>query len=194
MKRRHLYLFICTFSIMGCVEGLMEYKLSYDGDKIVIVGMLSDKGEGKILIRKSLHPQNPEGNDTLYNATVEMYENGNQYTSLVESGTGNFFLPEGVTLVPGNYYHLVANGGNLPRAETTPQLLYPPVCFDTAYFETRYAKYCFTDPADTTNYYTVMMREFFLGEDITDYEHRMEFINPYGLFTDAKYNEDICYY
>ena len=191
---RNIYIVFVTLGlfISGCVESFVEYQLDYDGDRIVIVGMLAHTGEGKILVRKSLHPQDPQGDDMLYNANVDLYQNGEYYTGLIESQTGEFILPSGVSINPGKAYYLVVNAEGFPEAETIPQILPPSVCFDTVFFETKYAKYCFTDPMDTTNYYAIKMLEYFKGSDVT--EKIQEFINPYDVFTEADYSEQICYF
>jgi len=177
---------VLMFIMMACVDSEFDYELEYAGDRIVILGYINNEGNTHLLIKKSLHPQNPNGDDLIINATVDLYEDNVMLTSLTELDSGRFFLPLGMPLTPGRSYHVYATAPNLPDAWSRPQVLPNIVCFDTVYyapFEIEpykfLSKFCISDPVDVQNYYYTKRKSFLNGVESTGFNAYYDAI-PYS--------------
>jgi Domain of unknown function (DUF4249) len=112
-------------------EKLLENDIPYRGDKIVLQGFISQQEGVMALVQKTLPPSQPDGDATLPDAEVTLFEDGIDIGKLVRSSDGIFRTNPTFIVNPIAKYHLMVTSIGLTPALTPDVTAEPLVKFDS---------------------------------------------------------------
>jgi hypothetical protein len=146
--------------------------LPYAGDKIVLYGFVITNQRIEVTVQKSLPLTCTECNDTIKQATVNLFEDGKLLCELVTENSRNYYTTPDIIPTTGHTYHIEVNAPGLPLARSEEITPVNPQKIDTAYLS--YEKYftvlhySFTKNDAHTNFYDYTIQLYMKNGGIID--------------------------
>jgi hypothetical protein len=163
------FLILLFFS---CEKGL-DIDLPYDGDKLVIWGLLSPDRVVSIQLNKTYPPTGKSlFIDGIANATVTLYENDVLVQQLVHKGSGVYSSPTNFKPKSGKTYAIKATASGFPALSTLPETIPSPFfisrlevgqLFDSPVSSSTKAlpiSITWTDVANQENFYSILPQSY----------------------------------
>lgn len=153
-----------------------EFKIPYDGDKIVLNGVLCPQQEINVQITKSYAPNNNAPEDiSVPNATVMLFENEVYIENLIHSNQGFYNSSSQFKPVENNTYKLFIEAAGLPAAESGNTLVPTRFPFVSLYVRSIQSdlnpqkdavqlEITLADSAATEDYYLIKILGFLKGD------------------------------
>lgn len=167
------------------MEKDIDYQLSYEGDKIVAFGYINQTDGINIKIKKTLPPDNLEGNNEIANAQVLLIENMTNEIILQETDDNVYILPNNTNLDNLSNYSIKITAPNLPEVTSTKQTLFSPVIINDTYVEEipdsnkKILSVKFNNPVIDTGYY--IKYYFYQNDEIVETNDDSVFFEPYSV-------------
>lgn len=194
MKRILYVLF--AISLLGCQREL-GVDLPYEGDRLVIFGLISADSTVAVRIQKTGPPTGRFlfSESIVANAAVRLFENGVLVEQLRHTSTGNYLSPSGFKPKVGKGYSLKVSAPGLPDADTGSEVIPSVVKVDSYVFrdtvtspftqdEARKLTFSFTDDAREANFYAAQI--------IGQYRGNFVALNTFYIGRPLEVSEDLC--
>ncbi|HIP47818.1 MAG TPA: DUF4249 family protein [Lutibacter sp.] len=186
MKLFPIYLML--FFLMACdTEKTIDYAAFYEGDKIVVHGFVNLEKGVRVFVKKTLAPDNINGNDKIVNAKVYLHENGNKILSL-ESENDYFFVTPNSFFVDPNYkYHISVESPTLSNVYSKQQQIPQITSIDSLKlvvkeYEPSFLKLYYNNQSIDNGYY-LKIYEYQEGIIVDSLDYSSSLFDPYNLIT-----------
>jgi len=128
MKILNIILFTMGVIALFSCEKEVEYKIEFEGEKLVVYGFINLQDTVKVHVSKTLPVfKDRTGDLFISNAEVLLFEDNQLLEQLTHSGQGNYISPSGLKPVRDKAYHIEVSAQGLPSvkssAETIPSSL-----------------------------------------------------------------------
>jgi hypothetical protein len=157
----------------------ISYELAYEGNRLVINGVISPQRTVAVSITRSNAPSGEAPPDlSVPDATVLLYENSLMVEQLVHRQQGQYISASGFKPRPGNEYSLQVTAPDLPPAQTAPAIVPNDFTLESFSYRTGLSSYFnpskpateveinLQDSAQTIDYYQVEIAARYNGETI----------------------------
>ncbi len=125
MRFKKVFVIILMLISVSCSK-VVEYELPYDGDKIVVNGILWANELISISVTKSANPTGTIADDLALNdAVVEIYENGNYLETLVLDNNGTYKSKVGFMPIEGSEYSFIVSVQGFETVKSVPVKIPP---------------------------------------------------------------------
>ncbi|MBP6386790.1 MAG: DUF4249 family protein [Pseudarcicella sp.] len=119
---KKLSIVLLLFSVFSCIHNDVEIELSFEGEKMILNGMLSAKQPIALNITHTFKPAGYHPDSSVVaDALVTIYENNKVVDTLRYQSKGNYVSPKDFRFKEGFDYRIEAVSSKYPRA-TTPTL------------------------------------------------------------------------
>ena len=117
---KHFFGFLIIVGFLGSCEKVLPYKLPYEGDKLVINGLIDATKVISVNLSHTVAPTGTHSQDlSVANATVQLWENGQYLQQLSYNQAGNYLSPSGLMPKIGSTYQLKVAATGFPDAESS---------------------------------------------------------------------------
>ncbi len=195
MKR--LYYVILGLLLWNC-QRYLDIELPYEGDRLVILGLLSPDSvittriqqtgppTGRFLFSESIVP----------NATARLFENGVFVEELKHAGNSIYRSPSGFKPSTGKGYFLKVSAPNLPDAETGSEIIPSAVKVNNYVFQDtisslfnsndypRRLMFEFADDGQKTDFYSAELTGYYKKNEVA--------LNTFYIDRPLEAGEDLC--
>ena len=187
MKKIIAYL---TISILLCsceFEKEIDYRTIYDGDKLIVHGFISPQDGIRVIVKKTVPPNDMNGNDKVSNATVSVFEGDKQIAVLKSENNYLFVSDESFVPELGKKYFVRVKSDGMAEIRSSAQLLIPETPIDSfrivpdpfSNFMQMIVFFTNKNPLNYAYYFKMISYQ-----DTDDNENpvweSIEFFNPYG--------------
>ena len=194
---RSFFLFLFSVSLFGCQREL-GIDLPYEGDRLVIFGLISADSTIAVRIQKTGPPTGRfiYSESIVANAVTRLFENGVFMEQLQHTADGNYLSPSGFKPKVGKGYSLKVAAPGLPNAETGVEVIPSAVKIDSHVFRdtiasplnaddnSRKLTFVFTDDAREVNFYSAQI--------IGQYKGNFVALNTFYIGRPLEVSEDLC--
>lgn len=186
MKSAPIYLLL--FLLIACeTERVIDYTTFYEGDKIVVHGFINQEKGVKIVVKKTLPPDNINGNDTLVDAKVYLYENGNRILSLESENSYFFVTSNSFSVEPNHKYHISVESQTLTNVHSKQQEIPQTTPIDSLKLITKeyggsFLKLYYNNKSIDQGYY-LKIYEYQEGIIVDSLDYSSSLFDPYNLIT-----------
>jgi hypothetical protein len=172
------------------IEKEISYHTIYDGDRLIMQGFISRQDGVRVIVKKTLSPDNINGNNKVVSAVVTLYD-GDRVVAVLNRHDDDQFISN-LSFVPetGKKYSIRVSADNLNEVFSAPQSISPttPVdSFKTVVYEDNpnysHLIVYFTNNRPSSNTYYLKTTFYENGEEIESVAY--EFFNPFGVINNA---------
>lgn len=194
------YILSLTFMfLVGCKEQDLDLKIPYSGDKLVLWGKLQANLPIRIQVTKTFNPVGKIPADVaVNNATVVLYRNGKEYTTLSHSGKEPGFYTSDSLIEAGATYLVKVAAPSLPTAESAPVTV-PLELPEMTAIRTRdvvgqinhqttqdlISLYFTKEDALSDRYFSIKLTNYYINDTLSSY--------PYASADNIPANEEDCH-
>jgi len=179
---------LILFFLVACeTEKTIDYVVFYEGDKIVVNGFVNMEKGVRVFVKKTLPPDNINGNDRIVNAKVYLYENGNKILSLESENDYFFVSPNSFSVKPNYKYHISVESQTLSNVYSQQQQIPQATPIDslklvTKEYEPSFLKLYYNNQSIDNGYY-LKIYEYQEGIIIDSLDYSNSLFDPYSLIT-----------
>jgi hypothetical protein len=191
MKINQIVGLVIVISLAACdLTKKIDYDTLYNADKIVINGFISSDNGVDVIIKKTVAPNSPDGNDYIDSPRISLICNEIEVAQLVKSEGYKYNLAPGFLLTDDAVYKIKVEASGLETVTSEGQELVSKTLVDKVYIvhdTINWANFIyieFDDDPNKKNYYTYKIEYYKEGV--------IESINKYFLplwaFTDEGFS------
>lgn len=176
------------FFLVACEkEKVIDYDTYYEGDKIVVHGFVNMEKGVSVFAKKTLPPDNINGDDIIVNAKVYLFENGNNILTLESEDNSYYSTPNSFHVNKNNKYSISVHSQELDDVKSSEQQIPNTTPVDSLRLiikehQPSFLKIYYNNQTVNKGYY-LKVYEYQEGIIIDSLDYSTSLFDPYNLIT-----------